>query len=112
MNKGHLKRFLHYVFRVLFAPHHSSRDMEDRACRLFAEHLERSRIAASCGDKKLVLVSRSRVLRAVRSCSVVILKTLLKHGVAPVAQSQSELLLPGTRSHNGPARSRMDSLRG
>src|SRR6266478_6135533 len=112
MNKGHLKRFLHYVLCIFFAPHHSPRDMKDRVCGLFAKHLERSRIAAFCSDKNPVFVSRNRALRAVRFCSVVILQTLLEHAATPISQSQSEIVLPCTRSSNGSSRSRIASRYG
>jgi len=86
MNEGQLKRFLHYIFCILFAPHHSPRDMEDRVCGLFAKDPERGGIAALCGDQKRVFVERNRALRAARFCSVVILQTLLGHAATPIRQ--------------------------
>jgi hypothetical protein len=81
MNKGQLKRFLYDVLCILFAPHHSTRDMKDNACRLFAKDLERSRIAAFCSGEKSVFLSRNRVLGVVRFC--VILQTSLGHAASP-----------------------------
>jgi hypothetical protein len=88
MNKGLLKRLLHYIFGILVVPHHSPCYVKECVCGLFAKDLERSRIPTFCSDKKRVFISCSRASpgRPARSFPVVILQTLRGHAGAPLKQ--------------------------
>jgi hypothetical protein len=81
MNEGQLKRFLRYIFCILLAAHHAPRDMENRACGLFAKDLERGRITAFCGSQNRRLTSRSPLSPGwpARSSPVVVLQRLCGH---------------------------------
>jgi len=85
MNKGLLKRLLHYVFRIFVVPHHLPCYAKDRVCGLFAKDSNAAESPRFAAAEAHIPLSQTCVARlTARSFPVVTLQTLRGHATAPI----------------------------